>query len=256
MTTGPDVDQDQAPVPVLSPEVARALAAAITPDVTANQEAAKRKQAAEDLAAPAPGGPCSRCGAVESWERPGVGGWAGGDAHGAVCHACDRERGGPAGDDRQHRIRVARQVLRQTPAPPWAAHGDTPAARWWHDDYLAAAMPWWYELPGAPAGRGAERFGYLTGPELVARLYEGREPQPPVLHSRGRRHRCGGCGAKGKVWQVEQVGVPAAIGSDGELSRTVRAHFRITWTCHRCRHTDVEQRPDQLPNVPVRMAVG
>jgi hypothetical protein len=185
-----------------------------------------------------------------------VGGWAGSDAHGAVCHACDRDRGGTAGDDRTHRIRAARHLLGSTPAPPWAGHGDSPAARWWHDDYLADAMVWWHEVPGAPPGRGAERFAYLTGAALVARLYAGREPRPPVLHSRGKRHRCPSCGAKGEVWRVAQVGVSAPVGSDGQPVVAVRAHFRLTWTCSRCRHVESEQRPSQLEGVPVAGLVG
>jgi hypothetical protein len=116
-------------------------------------------------------------------------------------------------------------------------------------------MAWWYEVPGARPGRGGERFGYLTGPELVARLYAGREPRPPVLHSRGKRHRCAGCQARGQVWTVEQVGVSAPVASDGTV-RSNRAYFRVTWRCVRCRHEDVEQRPQQLPGVPVCGLVG
>jgi hypothetical protein len=152
-------------------------------------------------------------------------------------------------------MRAARQVLGQTPAPPWAGHGAEPAAGYWHDDYLAAAMVWWYEVPGARPGRGAERFGYLTGPELVTRLYDGREPRPPVLHSRGKRHRCQGCGARGKVWTVEQVGVSAPTDSRGEV-KSSRASFRLTWRCHSCGHTDVEYQPGQLPGVPVSGLIG
>ena len=244
MTTPPDLDPatGQLSAPVL--------------DSLAGQldQRARQRQAAQDRAK-ATGGPCSRCGATESWERPGVGGWAGSDAHGPICHACDRDRGGPAGDDRTHRIRAARQILGDTPAPPWAGHGDTPAAHWWHDDYLADAMVWWHEMPGAPPGRGAERFAYLTGQQLVARLYAGREPKPPVLHSRGRRHRCPGCQAKGEVWTVEQVGVSAPVASDGTV-RPNRAYFRVTWRCVRCRHEEVEQRPEQLAGVPVSGLVG
>jgi hypothetical protein len=243
--TVPDVDQDQAAT----------AAQQLDPDAQLDlldRELARRRAAreAEAKRAKAAGGPCSRCGAVESWERPGVGGWAGGDQHGAVCHACDRERGGSAGDDREHRIKAARLVLGDTPAPSWAGHGDTPAARWWHDPWLADAMVWWYELPGARPGRGAERFGYLTGPELVDRLYHGREPRPPVLRSRGRRHRCAGCGGRGAVWSVEQVAVSAPVDSAGEV-RSNRSGFRLTWTCHPCGHTDVEYQRDQLPGVPV-----
>jgi hypothetical protein len=84
----------------------------------------------------------------------------------------------------------------------------------------------------------------------------GREPRPPVLRSRGRRHRCAGCGAKGELWTVEQVGIAAQVGSDGRLSSVAKAHFRVTWTCHTCHHQDVEQRPDQLPGVPVAGLVG
>jgi hypothetical protein len=181
--SGPDGGQHQGEAPgQLSPAVLDQLDGQL-----ARRRADREAQRKRDQAR---GGPCSRCGTVESWERPGVGGWAGGDAHGPVCHACDRERGGPSGDDRQHRARAARLVLGQTPAPPWAGHGDTPAARWWHDDYLADAMVWWFEVPGARPGRGAERFAYLTGPELVARLYAGREPQPPTLEKGPKCPRC------------------------------------------------------------------
>jgi len=251
MTSGPDIDQDQA----------AAAAAQLDPDAQLDlldRELARRRteRAAEAKRAAAQGGPCSRCGAVESWERPDVGGWAGSDQHGPVCHACAAERGGPAGDDRAHRIRAARLVLGSTPAPAWAGHGDRPAVDFWHDEpYLADAMVWWYEVPGARAGRGAERFGYLTGPELVARLYAGREPRPPVLHSRGKRHRCAGCQARGEVWTVEQVGVSAPVASDGSV-RPNRAYFRVSWRCSRCRHEDIEQRPTQLPGVPVSGLVG
>ena len=120
MTAPNEVDQDPA-----------ARAAQLDPDAQLDlldRELARRRaeRAADADRAKAAGGPCSRCGAVESWQAPGVGGWAGGDQHGAVCHPCDRERGGPPGDDREHRIRAARQVLGQTPAPPWAHHGSEP----------------------------------------------------------------------------------------------------------------------------------
>jgi hypothetical protein len=248
--TAPDVDQDQA----------AAAAAQLDPDAQLDlldRELGRRRaeRAAAAKRAAAAGGPCSRCGAVESWQAPGVGGWAGSDQHGPVCHPCDQDRGGPAGDDREARIRAARQVLGQTPAPPWAGHGAEPAARYWHDDYLAAAMVWWFEVPAARPGRGPERFGYLTGAELVGRLYEGREPRPPQLHSRGKRHRCAGCQARGEVWTVEQVGVSAPVASDGTV-RPNRAYFRLTWRCSRCRYEDVETRPNQLPGVPVSGLVG
>jgi hypothetical protein len=248
--TTPNLDQDQAAA------AARELDPDAQLDLLAGELARReRERRAEADRAKAAGGPCSRCGCTESWASAGVGGWAGGDQHGAVCHACDRDRSGPAGDDREARIRAARLVLGSTPAPPWARHGDTPAARWWHDDYLAAAFPWWYELAGARPGRGPERFGYLTGPELVARLYEGREPRPPVLHSRGRRHRCECCGVRGEVWTVEQVGVSAPVDSAGQV-KSNRAYFRVTWTCQRCGCVEVEQRRDQLPGVPVTGLVG
>jgi hypothetical protein len=246
MTAGPD----QAPA-----EVPGQLSPVVLDQLDGQLSTRRAEREAERKRAAAAGGPCSRCGAVESWQAPGVGGWPGCDQHGAICHPCDVERGEPSGDDRTHRIRAARLVLGDTPAPAWAGHGDSPAARWWHDDYLASAMVWWYEVMGSRPGQGPERFGYLSGPELVARLYQGREPQPPTRYSRGRRHRCPSCGAKGEVWAAEQVGVSAPLTSNGELSRVARAHFRVTWTCT-CGHTDVEERAEQLAGVPVRGPVG
>jgi len=255
MTTGPDVDQAQAAAAQLDPDAQLDLLARELERREGEREAAAKRKAAA-------GGPCRYCGTVESWKRPGVGRWHH-DSTGPVCMPCWRDLGlaGPgAGSNREARAAAARLVLGDTPAPPWAGHGTSPAARWWHDGYLADAMAWWYEVPGARPGHGAERFGYLTGPELVARLYQGREPKPTTLHSRGRRHRCPSCGAKGEVWTVEQVGVSAAVASDGGLSRAAPPHFRITWTCHgrggTCRHTDVEQRPQQLDGVPVAGLVG
>jgi hypothetical protein len=190
-----DQDQDQAPGQLSAP-VLDALAGQLDQRARERRAEADRERAA--------GGPCSRCGAVESWETATRGGWAGGDAHGPICHPCDRDRGGPAVDDREHRARAARLVLGQTPAPSWAGHGAEPAVRYWLDSYLGDVFVWFYEAgPGARPGRGPERFGYLTGAELVARLYQGREPRPPVLRSRGRRHRCPGCGCKGECWQAQ-----------------------------------------------------
>jgi hypothetical protein len=247
--TAPNVDQDPGQVGQLSPTVLDHLDGQLATR-RAEREAERKRAAAR-------GGPCSRCGATESWERPGVGGWAGGDQHGAICHSCDGERGGPAGDDREHRARAARLVLGQTSAPPWAGHGSEPAVRYWLDGYLADAFVWFYEAgPGARPGRGAERFAYVTAEHLRDRLYQGREPRPPVLRSRGRRHRCEGCGCKGECWTVQQVGVAAQVHDDGRLSSVARSHFRVTWTCHTCQHQDVEQRPDQLPGVPVAGLVG
>jgi hypothetical protein len=236
------------------------LAAALTPDEQLDlldRELARRRaeRDATARAARAPGGPCSRCGAVESWERPGVGGWPGRDQHGPICWPCRRDLD-RAGDDHQARIRAARAVLGDTPAPAWAGHGSDPAARYWHDHYLAAAMAWWFEVAEARPGRGAERFGYLTGPELVARLYQGREPRPPTRYDRGRKVRCPSCGCKGECWTAEQVAVPAAVASTGELSSVERAHFRVTWRCVRCRHEDVERLAEQHRGVPVRSTVG
>jgi uncharacterized protein (DUF983 family) len=49
--------------------------------------------------------------------------------------------------------------------------------------------------------------------------------------------------------------VSAPVASDGTV-RSNRAYFRVTWRCHTCGHTDIEQRPDQLPGVPVAGLVG
>jgi hypothetical protein len=192
--TAPDLDQDPA----------AAAAAQLDPDAQLDlldrelaRRRAERKAAADQ--AKANGGPCRHCGAVESWERPGVGGWLQAEGQ-PVCHACARERGGPAGDDRAYRIKAARLVLGDTPAPGWAGHGPEPAARYWHDDYLADAMRWWHETPDARPGRGAERYGYLTGPELVARLYAGREPKPPKLE---KGPKCPRCKARDR-WRVTE----------------------------------------------------
>lgn len=211
-----------------------------------------RARRAEQDRAKAHGGPCSRCGATQSWEQPGVGGWAGGDAHGAICTPCDRDRGGPSGHDEDAaRVKAARLVLGETPAPAWTGHGDTPAAIWWHDDYLAAAMRWWYETPGARPGRGPERFAYYDPQQLLAALYRDSTPRPPQLHSRGRRYRCPECGARGEVWRAAQVAVAGQVAADGRISSVARAHFKVTWTCNSCRHTETEQRADQLAGVPV-----
>jgi hypothetical protein len=91
--------------------------------------------------------------------------------------------------------------------------------------------------------------------ELLGRLYAGSTPRPPVLRDRGKRVRCEGCGAKGKTWTVTQVAVPAVADSSGQV-KSHRAYFELRWTCHTCRHTEVEQRPTQLPGVPVNMRVG
>jgi hypothetical protein len=103
---------------------------------------------------------------------------------------------------------------------------------------------------------GTERFAYTSAAELLERLYRDSAPRPAKRYSRGRRHRCAGCGCKGDCWTVDQVAVPAAVTSTGELSRVARAHVRVTWTCATCRHQDVERLADQLPDVPVRLATG
>jgi hypothetical protein len=251
----PELDQDQAAAAAaeLSPDQQLDV---LTDEITRRQARKVAREAGEAEHAKATGqGPCSRCGASESWPRPGVGGWAGGDQHGAICWPCDVERGGPSGDDREARIRTCRRVMGSTPAPPWAGHGDLPAVDFWHDDWLADVWRWWYETAGAPPGRGPERFAYTSGPELVARLYEGREPRPPELHSRGRRHRCPGCGARGQVWTCQQTAMSAPLTTTGELG-SQRGYFRIVWTCSRCRHEDVERQPEQMPGVAVSGLVG
>jgi hypothetical protein len=218
-----------------------------------DQRARQRKADADRAKAHDPRG-CVDCGTTLSWRKPGLGGWhPTGD--GPRCQSCYEARGGDAGgDDRDARIQAARLVLGNHPAPAWAGHGSEPAARYWLDDYLADAFRWFREVPDARPSE--QRFGYVTAAELVARLYEGREPRPPVLRSRGRRHRCPACGAKGEVWTVEQVAVTAPTTSDGEVSRSIRAHFKVTWTCWRCRHVDVEQLAEQLPGVPVAGLAG
>jgi hypothetical protein len=221
----------------------------------------ERREVAEAQQQAAQGGPCSRCGATESWERPGVGGWAGGDALGAICWPCKRdlER---AGDDSGHRLAVCDRLLGDLAPPTWASvvpGAPTVAARW-EARYKVAAMRWWAETLGAPPARGAERFAYTSAEELRDRLYREalalRERARASLRSRGRRFRCPGCQAKGEPWQVTQVGVSAPLTIDGELSRVARAHFRVTWRCTRCGHEDIEERTDQLNGVPVAGLVG
>jgi hypothetical protein len=194
---------------------------------------------------------CVDCGASLSWD-----GWH----PGPRCHPCWLDRGGDAGagtDDRPVRVKACDLVLGDIGPPEWATAvpGPPTVAARWHADYKADAFRWFSEVPGARPAPGAERFAYVTAEQLRDRLYEGREPRPPQLHSRGRRYRCESCGAKGEVWTVEQVGVSAPVDSRGEV-RSNRAYFRATWTCHSCGHQDVEQRPEQLPGVPVGGLVG
>jgi hypothetical protein len=257
--TAPDVNQDPGRVGQLPPDVRRELAAQLAPDLAPALAQHQREVKAADDRAKSKGGPCQFCGTTVSWERPGVGGWL--QLGGApVCHICAADRGGLAGDDREHRIRACDLILGDYPAPPDAGAGPpTVRARWW-PDYKADAMRWWFEVPGARPGQGAKRFAYTTAAELTDRLYretrEQRKRAAPVLRSRGRRHRCPGCGARGEVWRVEQVGVSTATTSTGELSTAQRAHFRVTWTCHRCGHIDVERLAEQVPGVPVAGLVG
>jgi hypothetical protein len=215
-----------------------------------DQRRAQRRAEAERAKATAY--TCSRCGARESWVKPGGGGWQH-DQYGATCHPCDLDRrawqrpDGAVMGDSEHRARVIAELI------------GPEAARWQWPPLLEARapklLPWWCEVPGARAGDGPERFGYVDREALAASLVA-PPPPPPVLHNRGRKVRCPGCGCRGECWTVEQVGVSAAIASDGELSTAQRAHFRLTWTCRRCRHVDVEQRAEQVPGVPVRLALG
>jgi hypothetical protein len=206
------------------------------------------------------GGTCSRCGCPESWEAPGKGGWPSGDHLGPICWPCKRDLE-LAGDDTSHRVMVCDRLLGDLPPPGWASvvpGAPTVAARW-ETSFKAKAMAWWCETPRAPVGQGTARFTYTSAEELAASLYEEprqlREQAKASLRSRGRRFRCEGCGTRGGLWQVQQVGVSAPTTSDGELSRVARAHFRVTWTCT-CGHQDVEERAEQLVGVPVSGLVG
>jgi hypothetical protein len=247
MTATPDPDQRQ--VEPVDPQTGK-ISPAVLDELgdQLDQRRAQRRAEAERAKATAEG-PCSRCGAVQSWLRPGVGGWHR-DARGPICQPCNldmrsfqRPDGAIMGDG-EHRARVIAELI------------GPERARWqWPPLLVARArelLPWWCEVPGAPAG---QRFGYVDREALAASL-GAPPPPPPVLHNRGRKVRCPGCGAKGECWTVEQVGVSTPTTSDGALSVSQRAHFRLTWTCHRCRHVDVEQRADQLPGVPVRGLVG
>jgi hypothetical protein len=99
----------------------------------------KSDREAEARRAAAHGGPCAYCGAVESWERPGVLGRWHTDYGRPCCVPCARDGellGGGIAGDVERRARAIRQVLSQAPAPPWAGHGAEPAARFWYDGPL------------------------------------------------------------------------------------------------------------------------
>ena len=259
MTAGPDQDHDQDQGPamdpatgLLSPEVRRALAVQLAPDLNVVMPEQKRQEDAAAEHAKAVAYTCSRCGCRESWLAPGKGGWYH-DAKGPICQLCNldmREFQRPNGailPDAEYRARVIAELI------------GPERARWqWAPLLVERApklLPWFCEVPGARPGRGPERFAYVDVEDLAASL-KAKPPPPAPLRSRGRRHRCAGCGCRGDCWWAEQVAVSAPTTSSGELSRAVRAHFRIRWTCATCRHVDVEQRAEQLPGVPVRGLVG
>lgn len=247
--TAPGVDQDPAGLGHLSTPVRRELRRQLAEDEAAERAEANRAKARDDRG-------CVDCGATLSWLRPGLGGWH----PGPRCHLCWLDRGGDAGagtDDRDARARACDAVLGDIGPPPWATAvpGPPTVAARWLPEYKAQAFRWFSEVSARPAP-GGERFAYTSAEELRSRLYHGREPPPPKLYSRGRRHRCPSCGGKGECWQVEQVGLSAAVTSTGELSRVSRAHFRVTWTCSRCRYVEVEQRAEQVAGVPVSGLVG
>jgi hypothetical protein len=250
MTAGADPDRGQAEA--VDPQTGQISPAVL--DALGDQlehRRAERRAEVERVKATAEG-PCSRCGARESWLRPGVGGWHR-DAKGAICQPCNldmRSFGRPDGailPDDDHRAQVIAELI------------GPEEARWQWAPFLVARarelLAWWCETPGARPGDGPERFGYVDRQALVASLHA--PPPPPATRlSRGRRHRCAGCGCRGDCWTGEQVGVTAPTTSDGQPSAALRAHFRVRWVCSRCRHVDVEQRTDQHPDLPVLRLVG
>jgi hypothetical protein len=245
-----DPDQGQPVDPAtgqLSPTVRRELRRQLREDELA--EAAEARQAA------AHGGPCTDCGCTLSWLAPGVGGW-----HANRCHLCWQARGGDAGagdDDGPARVKACELILGDIAPPEWANRvpGVPTVAGRWEPEYKARAFRWFSETPGATPAPDATRFAYTSAEQLRERLYAGRQPPPPQLHDRGRKVRCEGCGRKGKLWTCTQRGVPAPTDSRGQV-KSNRAYFEVTWTCHHCRHTDVEQRPTQVRGVSVQMLTG
>jgi hypothetical protein len=137
MTVGPDVDQAPGEAPgQLSAPVLDALAGQL--------DQRKSDREAEARRAAAHGGPCAYCGAVESWERPGVlGRWH--TDYGRPCcvpSARDGELlgGGIAGAGHPPGARPGA-------GPPWAGHRAEPAARFWYDGPLVerTGFRWWFE---------------------------------------------------------------------------------------------------------------
>jgi hypothetical protein len=168
MTVGPDVDQAPGEAPgQLSAPVLDALAGQL--------DQRKSDREAEARRAAAHGGPCAYCGAVESWERPGVLGRWHTDYGRPCCVPCARDGellGGEIAGDVERRARAIRQVLSQAPAPPWAGHGAEPAARFWYDGPLVerTGFRWWFETTCAPppsAGRGSWPARPEGGPAAV-----------------------------------------------------------------------------------------
>jgi hypothetical protein len=225
---------------------AAGLAAALTPDeqldlleVELDQRHTRRvaREAAAADRAKARGGPCRYCGCTESWpRRPGRGRWhQTSDAPiywhqtsaGPACVPCwatvQRLGGAAAGDDVEHRAKAARLVLGDTPAPPRAGHGPLPAARFWHDGYLAAAFKWFSEVPGAQPAQGGQRFAYTSAQELLARLYP---PPPAPQYERGPK--CPRCKTRDR-WRVERRPVDGQPYSNSD--KVVPGYFEVTRTC-------------------------
>jgi hypothetical protein len=242
--------------PVVLDRLAVQLAPHITPHVTTTQQqtaAAERVQEEQEKAHNPRG--CVDCGASLSWLAPGKGGW-----HSGRCHVCWLERGGDAGagtDDGDARARACDLVLGTIAPPGWAnaVPGVPTVAGRWDVQYKADAFRWFSEVPDARPAPGAQRFAYVTAEQLRDRLYQGRQPPPLVLRSRGKRHRCPACGCRGECWTVTQVAVAAGTTTTGEPSSARKAGFEVTWTCQgkggSCRHVEVEWHPTQLPGIAV-----
>jgi hypothetical protein len=222
VTAPNEVDQDQA----------AAAAAQLDPDEQLRLLSREIKRVdAEDATAakqaPAHGGPCRYCGATLSWEVPDVvGGWLQTEGQ-PVCWACARERGGPAGDDRAHRVKACDQVLGDILVPDWAPDPGRLCRRAWHEQYKAQAMVWWFEVAGARPGRGAERYGYISAAELRDdRLYKGRKPQPPKLE---KGPRCPRCRAKDR-WLVTERPVSGEAYTVGD--KISRPYVEVRRVCY------------------------
>lgn len=248
---------------VLPPEVEEQLDT-LTGEITRRQEAtaaakaAEARRAAEWARAHRPEG-CVDCGRSIVWATGKTDPWHPAGS-GSRCHDCYAARLTFAGlpmSDPEARAWAIREVLGDTPAPAFAGHGTRPAADFWGDEWLVerAAFRWFRETPGAMPG-GEQPWQYTSAAELLERLYSGTRPAPLKLLSRGRRHRCGDCGGKGEIWTAVQTIVPAPTTTDGQPSRTLKAGFKVVWTCWgrggTCRHTEVEERVEQLQGVPVQ----